>query len=207
MLIQAVDWGVMVIGAWNRAILTPDGIRKRLFGLPEGSTVEIEVAIDRPGAFRVRHDGVIIEPTPMALAISGETNDQKSIEACCKVASTALAALPETPVSAAGINYRYRVTDLSDTIIEKLECQLDDVLSDNAHEIVGRSIKRTIKVENGVLNLEIVQGDGPDDMVMFNFHLDSAEVVALKDWLAKVGDFKLVTQKLMTQIGFAEEKL
>ncbi|MFN3751232.1 MAG: hypothetical protein ACK4SR_07655 [Thiobacillus sp.] len=207
MLVQAVDWGVMVVGAWNRAILTPDGIRKRLFGLSDGSTVDIEVAIDRPGAFRVRHDGVIVEPTPMALAIFGETNEQKSIEACCQVASTALSSLPETPVSAAGINYRYRISEMSDAIIEKLECQLDDVLSDDAHEIVGRSIKRTIKVENGVLNLEIVQGEGSDDMVMFNFHLDSADIDALKEWLGKAGAFELLTIKLMKQIGFIEEGL
>jgi hypothetical protein len=207
MLIEAVDWGVVVVGAWNRAILTPDGIRKRLFDLPEGSTVDIEVAIDRPGSFRVRHNGVIVEPTPMALAISGETNDQKSLEASCQVATKALTALPETPVSAAGVNYRYRISDLSDAIIEKLECQLDDVLSDGANEIAGRSSKRSIKVKNGLLNLEIVQDEGSGDMVMFNYHLDSTDVSVLKDWLSKTQEFETATNNLLKQIGFIEEAM
>ena len=35
MTVEALDWNVVVAGFWNPAILTPSGIARRLFGLPE----------------------------------------------------------------------------------------------------------------------------------------------------------------------------
>lgn len=204
MAIEAVDWSVVVVGAWNLAILTPDGIRKRLFNLPEGSAVDIEVAIDRPGAFRVRHDGVVVEPTPIALTITGEANDLESLGNACQVAMKALKGLPETPVSAVGINCKYQVPEMPNAVIDLLECGLDDVLSDGSHSIIGKSLRRAIACQDGVLNFEIAQGEDSSGIVGFNFHLGSLDVNSLTNWLAKSHEFCDITNTMLSQIGFVD---
>ena len=58
-----VNWNVVVAAAWNLAILTPDGIRKRLLELDASTPIQVEVALDTPQSFRVIHDGMIIVPS------------------------------------------------------------------------------------------------------------------------------------------------
>lgn len=196
MAIEAADWSVVVIGAWNMAILTPDGIRRRLFELPEGSPIDIEVAVDRPGAFRVRHDGVIVEPSSIGLTISGVACDMLTLARACEVGRRALNGLPETPVLAAGINFKYRISEMPDAVLDLLESPLDDKLSDEGLQIVGRVLKRVIQCENGVLNLDIVQGMELDGVAGFNYHLDSNKAEELAEWLTKSERFGEMTAKL-----------
>ena len=39
---EPFSWNAVVVGAWNIAILSPDGVRRRLFDLPEGTPIELE---------------------------------------------------------------------------------------------------------------------------------------------------------------------
>ncbi len=204
MAIEAVDWSVVVTGAWNVAILTPDGIRKRLFELPDGSPVSIEIAIDRPGSFRVRHEGVIVELSPLGLIISGDPSNLQTLTLACQVAQKALTSLPETPVTATGINFKFRTPDLPNSVLDLLECRLDDLLSDNNHVIVGRTLKRVIDCDSGVINLEISQKEGSESTISFNFHLGSTQSESLTKWLTRVKDFDTMAKGLLGQFGFTE---
>jgi hypothetical protein len=46
MELEPFDWNVVIAAYWNRAILTPNGIAKRLFKIPEGTAMEVEVPVD-----------------------------------------------------------------------------------------------------------------------------------------------------------------
>jgi hypothetical protein len=54
MPLKPYDWNVVVLGHWNQAILTPQGIAERLFQLPSETEIGIEVPMDAIGPFRVK---------------------------------------------------------------------------------------------------------------------------------------------------------
>ena len=53
MLLEPGDWNVVIVGHWNRAILTPQGIATRLLQLPPETEIGIEVPMDAIGPYRV----------------------------------------------------------------------------------------------------------------------------------------------------------
>lgn len=204
MELQATDWNVVVVGAWNTAILTPDGIRKRLFELPEGTPVDIEVAVDRPGYFRVRHGGTLVTPSPTILDVMGGLGDYDSLSKACAVAKKALFNLPETPVAAAGINIRYRIDQLPDELIDLIKVSLDDDLSDRGYLIVGRTTKRTLALTPGVVNIEIAQGPDIEGVITINFHLDSTDTATLAAWIDRVEEFFNMSSKLLALLKLGD---
>jgi hypothetical protein len=58
---QPFNWDVVIVGFWNRAILTPNGIAKRLFKLPEGSGIEVLVPVNSLEPSQVKHNGIFEE--------------------------------------------------------------------------------------------------------------------------------------------------
>lgn len=195
---QPENWNIVIRAAWNPAILTPDGIRKRLFELPEGTPLQLEIAIDQPGRFRVIYDGVIVAPSNQLLEVAVQTHDLASLEKASHIGQTALKALPETPVAAAGINIRYTVKPLPDELIDLLKTPIDDAYSDEGFTISGALTQRSLAHPPGVVNVEISQGKEGDGTVLMNFHCASSSPDELRQWLTKASEFWEVAQRLLT---------
>ncbi len=125
MSIVSEEWSVVILGAWNRAILTPAGISKRLFGLPKGTQVEVMVPLDVLAPFKVRHEDTSVAAAADRLIINPSkcnyTNMQKPMNIACK----ALGNLPETPVSAAGYNFKFKSGKPVPALAKVVEHQLD----------------------------------------------------------------------------------
>ncbi|CAM5423683.1 hypothetical protein [Thauera mechernichensis] len=206
MAIEPLDWSVVVVGNWNVAILTPDGIRRRLFALPDGSPIDVEVAVDRPGRFRVKHAQVIVDPSPTSLVTIGTANEIDALQAAASVSRKALSVLSETPVSAAGVNFNFKVDEFSDDIIEMLGSELDNLIADNNFVIVGRRVVRAIKCKNGILNVTLFNDDFQSRGIQFNFHLDSQDPKLLSEWLDNVAEFHEIQSTLLTGLGFNIER-
>ncbi len=195
---QPENWNIIISGAWNLAILTPDGIRKRLFRLPEGTPLQLEIAIDQPGLFRVIHDGVIVAPSSQLLEVVVQTHDLASLEKASHIGQTALKALPETPVAAAGVNIRYAVKALPDELMDLLKTPIDDAYSDEGFTIEGALTRRSLAHAPGVVNVEISQGREGAGTVLMNFHCASSSSDELCQWLTKVSEFWEVAQRILT---------
>jgi len=197
---EPYSWNAVVVGAWNRAILSPDGIRVRLFELPAGTPIELELAVDQPGQFRVSHEGVIVVPGPGRLEISAREPDAASLERACTLCRRALQRLPETPVSAAGVNIRYRFAELPDVVFDLMRAPIDGTLSDAGFQVAGGSTKRSVVLDPGVVNISIDQR-GAEGSVELNFHRESASPTELADWLARVGEFINLSQTIAEALG------
>lgn len=195
-------WTVVITGAWNQAILSPDGIRRRLFNLPDDIPVEIELAMDRPGYFRVGNRDLWVVPTSNSLEVVTKTPTSASLEEACALSRRALEALPETPVSAAGINIRYAFPDFPNQILDLIQARLDTALSDSNFEIKQSLTNRTLIVGSGVLNLrithEVPTGGGT---LQFNFHRDSTLPTELSDWLNRVAEFLALSDQVLAIMG------
>lgn len=198
MAIEPAGWNVVVIGAWNVAILTPDGVRKRLLDLPEGTPVEIEVPVDRPGPYRIRHDGIIATPSPMALEVAAMEPSPENLKRACCIAAKALTALPETPVTAAGVNIRYSGRELPDALLDMTKMRLDEALSDQGYEITSHTIRHSLKLLPGVVNLDLTIKPDGDGSVSFNYHLDSEQPSQLMEWLGRSAEFIESADKLLS---------
>lgn len=200
------EWNVVIAGAWNVAILTPDGIKKRLFRRDANAPIRVEVAIDAPGYFRVIEDGIVVIPSPSGLQFITERPDKESLRKATRLAAVALSDLNQTPVVAAGVNIKYRFPELSDRLIDIIEAPIDGIFSDAGLVIKGRSLKRTFAVEKaeaGVLNLEITQDQAQAGSLTMNFHLPSTKPDELQAWLAKIEDFFKISEDLLSCMQIA----
>ena len=69
MPLEPYDWNVVVLGHWNPAILTPQGISERLFQLPTETEIGIEVPMDAIGPFRVSLGDLAVMVTEAQLMV------------------------------------------------------------------------------------------------------------------------------------------
>ena len=192
-------WTILIAGAWNRAILTPDGIRNRLFNLAPDTPIELEVEVNSPAVFRVKRDGVSVCPTNEYLILVPSDFTKEGMEKAATIGIRALEALPETPLTAAGMNFRYRFDDVGN-LLDSLSVRMDQELSDLELEIVGRGVKRAITHGLGKINLEIHSENGLGGEILFNFHKDASKGPDLITWLEGCADAMDKVHAIITRL-------
>jgi len=174
---------VVINGFWNRAILTPNGIAGRLFKLPPGSGIQVEVPLDGLLPARVTIDGLIVTVAARRLVIATETPTYSALDKAKHIAWNALEDLPETPVLSAGFNVRYKAPVENSSFVEKLVAPLDKTLSDLHHEILARTLIRRVRFKEGFLNVACSVEEPETAQLEFNFHRESKDRNALSEWL------------------------
>ena len=197
---QPFDWNAVVLGFWNVAILSPDGIRRRLFEIPEPAAIELEMAVDRPGVFRVGHGGLVVVPNPFSLDVMPRVSNAEGLERAAVVCQRALRSLPETPVSAAGVNIRYRFAEIPNALFDQFQVPLDGPLADADYVVNASSVTKTLAHPPGVINLAM-RFEGSVGTLEFNFHRESNVPNDLSGWLARAQEFVGVSDRLAAIMG------
>lgn len=192
-----IDWNVVVVGAWNIAILTPEGIVRRMFQLPSGTPVEVQVPLDRQAPIRVKHRDIVVSPSSTHLVVGPVEQSLPGISASSQIVQRALASLPETPLQASGINFRYIFDEFPDDFIRDLGSPMEDRLADHGHQTMGKVSKYILSWEPGTLNVEVHQPASGRPLVTVNFHLNSTENRALQDWIGRVEEMHRTTCNLL----------
>lgn len=184
MSLRPVDWNVVIIGRWNPAILTPNGIAKRIFEVEEGKPVGVSVPLDGVSPYRVRSpdEKIIVVTGSERLIITVSKCNYDSLGEAMAAGVKVLKWLPETPVSAAGFNVRFRASEGVPQIIDLVNSGVDSYLSDIPYKIIRRTLGRSVEYNNGELNITITAGDERVE-VLFNFHRRSSVHDDLKKWL------------------------
>lgn len=177
------EWNVVVVGRWNRAILTPSGIAKRIFGLKEGTPVEVYVPIDAIGPYQVKYDSIVVTAGSDRLILQPDEATFDLLEKAKRHAVTAINELPETPFTAAGINIRYMTKDTLQPLVDFTAHESDSRLSDEGLNIVGRSNRRSVKWNDGQINISVNRQEDESYRIEFNFHRQSTEREELEAWL------------------------
>ena len=207
------DWNVVIIGYWNLAILSPAGIANRLFHVAEDTPIEVLVALDGVAPIQAKYEGITVIPDDKRLVVGPVVATAQNMERAKKISAEALKALPQTPVHAVGVNFRYvgSTIDADDEFLKLLKHDSDDSLSDAEFQIVARSHSRSIRWKEGVLNISLTTDDENTCKVLFNFELKSTDVNALISWLAQpVEEFlsvvkTLISDYLSSEAGTIEE--
>ncbi len=207
MAIEPLNWNVVVAGYWNPAILTPSGIALRLFGLEKGTPILVELPLEALAPTRVRHEGLTVTAEMGRLAVNADRATYGLLDRARQVAAKAIEDLPVTPLSAAGYNVRFRMSDPPDDLLTAMECGIDNSLSDAGFSIDARSLRRSLKLSPGIVNLSIEQ-EKEEVMVEFNFHCQSSdhkELVAWMQWpIDKIRDIVSRTFKEVFEVQLEE---
>ena len=183
MALSPIDWNVVVIGRWNRAILTPAGIGKRLFGVAEGTPLEVMLAIDAIAPPRVAHEGIVVTAGSDRLIIQPSKCTFAELGRARELARKALRDLPETPVSAVGLNVKYKLEEPLDEIVHVVESSWDNLLSDKDYRIRERSVSRSLAWDDASINIGVSMKDNSEQFVQFNFDFRSDDVELHAGWL------------------------
>ena len=187
MEIQKNNWNVIIRGAWNRAILTPQWISLNIFKLPENTPIEVQVTIDRLGPIRVKYEGLIVVVTQGYLEILTETSSFENLNRARELGIKAMNELPITPFEAAGINMRYKFDGVTQRFSEIMKSPLDTNLAVSDYEIEDRKNTRVVRTKEGLLSNGIITATANiksnKGIIEFNFHKGSNEKQDLIDWL------------------------
>jgi hypothetical protein len=200
MSLSPVDWSVVVVGRWNRSILTPAGIGKRLFGLAEGTPLEVMLAIDAIAPPRVSHEGIIVVAGEDRLIVQTHVCSFSELDRARDLAKRALNDLPQTPVSGVGVNVKFKTEVPIDAITEVIGSPWDDQLSDHEYTIRGRAISRSLVWNDGSINLSVSMNGEGEQLIQFNFDSQSPDVDGQCKWLSiPIAEIESEVNKLLTK--------
>lgn len=188
MPLKPTTWNAVVVGSWNRAILSPRGIATRLFGLPAGQPVEVRVPLDGVSPLQVIHEGLVVVAGDDRLLVEAQTPDYEHLARASQLAERAVTSLPETPFQAAGFNVRFEVDPIPAPALELYSCQATEGLLEAGIELGPTAHKWTIAAAPGQINLEVRQVDGTRWAIDMNFHRGASDVPALRQWLTTPKD-------------------
>lgn len=177
------EWSVVVVGRWNRAILTPAGIGKRVFKLPEGTPLEVMIAIDAIAPPLVKHDKMVVVAASDRLTVQPEICSFDELVRACTLAGNAVRSLPETPLIAVGFNIKYTTHGYFEAIDRALASELDDRASDAQYRIVERQVHRAYEWERGKINAVAALADDGTRSIALNFELQSDSHSHHLEWL------------------------
>jgi len=164
-----VDWNVVVLGAWNRAILTPAWISEIVLGVEKGSPIEVLVPLDAFAPFQIRHGGLRVTSLPGQLLVQLDTPSEDSLVAAMAAMKRALDDLPRTPLQACGINIRFNSPEPGGMVVERTRCKSEELLSGNGYELRVRRRGESMDFKEGTLNfIADLPTTGPT-MLTFNF--------------------------------------
>ena len=209
MAVQPADWSVVIAGRWNRAILTPSGIAKRLFGLSEGKPVEVAVPLDGVSPYIVKHpmQQIAAMTDEGRLLIRASRPDYETLGHAMAAGVNALASLPETPVSAAGFNINFRSKEVTSEMASLLVSESEKALVDAGFKPVARTLGRSLEHGAGALNVTVA-GSVDSFGLSLNFHRASEVVDELKQWLqTPVEQVKEAVTKVLRALGLDVEEV
>lgn len=202
---NAYDWNIVLLGAWNRAILTPNYISAKLFGLSEGDGIEVFVPVDVLAPIKVRHQGLSVIPNSSRLIIETSKHDFDSLNRAKDVAKKALEELPLTPVGAVGYNIRFKGTKTNLNISEGIQLTLDP-FSDEGFEVSSNGVLYRLSFREGWINLK-VDIQVSDLFIELNFHRESREKEDLSAWLdVPIDEVKEAISKISKALGVKLEE-
>lgn len=156
---------LVLLGAWNRAIFTPDWVSERLFE-PRESTVRLGAP---PG---LRHLSELVELVVLSGRIELKPGDasQEAFDEMERVAVDLLEALRETPLSGRGINVAYDtdITERLDRVLAATELELQK------HRIAATRVAWRLAGDSpDTINLTVHRDAGsPSCRLDFNHHRD-----------------------------------
>lgn len=169
---ESLDGRALVIpGAWNARIFTPEWVTKYL---AEAQTVEVALGIGQPAVhLRIAFGGIYLLFFPDRIILKPENLEDARLAKMETVASKILTTLAHTPISGTGINFQFIESSPSPQDLRIFDLSDNDLFSDRGFSISIPSIRRTLKRDTKTINLSVTKLDAGGIQYDVNFHADT----------------------------------
>ena len=178
---------VVVVGAWNRAIFSPEWVQKRLFS--EGERLQAEIGF-LPPLLQYSTDLVALSIDGPQLRVVPLKASNDAFEEAERVALAVLEKLGETPLAGMGVNFGFDVSAPTEMLRQLLEHADRAALQHLGAELISSSLTRTFSLEGRTLNLIITKNDGPWRLD-FNHHTALSTAEEARERMRRLGDCKI----------------
>ena len=209
MPLQPVDWNVVVLGRWNRGILTPQGIVTRLFKQPEGTQFNVEVPVDSLGPFKVLYDDLVVIADYSRLIVEAPKNNYDNLGRAMSIAWRAMDCLPETPLQVAGYNIRYRgsgTDELASPLMIATQHDWDNLFMNAGYPISQRTISRTADWEGGRIQVSLARESGDTLSLAINFER-GGDRASMMEWLKmEIDDIRAQVKTICSNVLHLKEE-
>lgn len=178
---DAEGFSIVIIGAWNAAIFSPQWVAGHL---TESQDIGLEVLLQNPSLPpRLRFEGIFLKILPDRLVLNSPEVNNDQLTLMQTVAVKVLTDLPHTPVQAVGVNFRFHESDPTGRLLGAFKLSDQGHLSDAGISVSSTSIKRRVSIAEHVLFLTLESGENDEVIVDFNFHRDVTNAEAAKQHL------------------------
>lgn len=173
---------INILGAWNRAILTPDWLRQQFPDWFQEKQFEVQFRQGGSGLpIRFKFQRVILEPASNRLILRPIDSETGSLEFVGELGLAIFNKLEHTPILAVGHNVYYALDENESLVIQKFT---DDRGLDEFYKSVELAnritiIRHTFSFENHNLTITY-DGSTPKQQVAFNFHYDANSTAKIR---------------------------
>jgi hypothetical protein len=190
---------VVVVGHWNKYILSPGWLAKNIFNEP-GLDVEVALNLNLPPRFTSPISHIRILPSEENITFVALENNNDCFSKMEALTSDLVNKLSYTPVKAFGINFVF-TEELSKAGLGGLfDFSDSQALSSIGCQSTINTIRRRLIVENRILNLSITNKDN-ELFFEFNFHNDVTSTAEIIEKLRnKVVESKIVAERLLRDV-------
>lgn len=189
---------LVIVGAWNIPIFTPEWIGKYIF---PGKEISIEFP-EQPvnASLRFTCDNVSINIVENRLIFKAHNHSVETFNRIEEIASNLCRCLAHTPVLSFGINHIFECT--YDEIREKniFTFMDDDRLAEAGYDVDSVQVHRTINFQNHKLNV-IWTKAGESVTIEFNNHYKASDI---QQFLRNFED-SIITMRMENAIEFLKK--
>jgi hypothetical protein len=159
-------WTIVLAGAWNPRIFTPDWLATNVFNL---ANISLEFPIQPLAPYRFHGNNVTIVPSQDRVVLAPENLRDETLVEMEHQAIRILELLPHTPLSAVGTNYRFMEDELVDPLRRVFGVADEGDLAAAGYGVSETQVSRKLTWDGGSVTFRLTRvaaGVTAD----FNFH-------------------------------------
>jgi len=199
MKIKEESCTIVLLGNWNKFILSPGWSAKNIFNEP-GLEVEIALDLGLPPRYTSAQSHIRMIPTEDIVTFVALKNDDEIFQKMESLAYELVSKLSYTPIRAFGINFGFVDDANKNGLLEIFKFSDNEQLSNFGCQSTFNSIRRRLIIENRTLNLTISH-KGSEAFFDFNFHFDvsSTNEISIKIKNSVVEN-KIIAENLLKSV-------
>ena len=183
MEILAEGHNIVLVGGWNRNIITPQWVASSLANVEE---VGFQLAIDDPTfPFRILFDDYVLTVRADRLLLHSHIVSADRLRRAATLAHRLLELLPHTPISALGINFAWRESDPPPALLPLFTLNDTTAIADEGRTVTETAIKRSFPWADGTLTFTMALKPQGHVVADFNFHWTVTGATAAQQYLTE----------------------